>query len=101
MSYRRGTGQYSTDTGTGVNTGGIAVSPIPAVSEDVLMNQLPLPDSNPLMSFAQPVCAGAGCTPSGTSSGTAAAPQISSAVLTAMILGAVVLVGMFIAKGAR
>lgn len=100
---RRGFGQYSTDSG--LNTGAVAVGG-GGVSTDTMLSQLNLlPFGGSVDASENPIqggvtCAGPGCA-SGTSSAASAAPQLSSGLLTALILGAVVIVGMFIAKGVR
>jgi hypothetical protein len=99
----RGFGQYSTDSG--LNTSAITVGG-GSVSTDTMINQLNLlpfggsVDASEVPILAGASCTGPGCAP-GTSGANSAAPQLSGALLTALILGAVVIVGMFLAKGGR
>jgi hypothetical protein len=96
----RGMGQTDSITITGYPIGNQAAPPS-LYQQD--LNQLPLGISDPLASFAQAVCVGAGCnTPSPTSSTSTTAPSLfSGSTLTVIILAAVALVGMLVAKGGR
>lgn len=95
-------GQYATDTGTGINTSGIAVSTPSQSQITAALNTLPINEGNYQVDLPMVLCSGPGCpgVPAGTSSGGAAAlSALSGSTLTLLILGAVAVVGMLIAKG--
>jgi hypothetical protein len=106
VSYARvGFGQYSTDSGTGINTSGVSTGSNQTVSEDTIMNALnalPFGGSTtlPNQDLAAVQCTWPGCTAAdaaGISSGAAAAPQSNTLLIVILALAAVA--GMFIAGG--